>query len=217
MPVPDQALDALRRLASLLEGLTDAQVGEPSRLPDWTRGHVLAHLAGATNMLARQAEYAVRSEQVEVYSGGRPQRNLEIETYSGRSADEHRTAVADAVRRLETAWKAVEDWSAPVTYRDGSLLGTAEATWREAEIHAHDLALGPVVWTLDFVDHAVDFLAVRVAGGLTLKATDVDRIWELGGGGAAVEGTAQDLALWLAGREPDGALTGEVPELSEWP
>ncbi|MEU4741820.1 maleylpyruvate isomerase N-terminal domain-containing protein, partial [Actinosynnema sp. NPDC023658] len=70
MTIQEQALDAHRRLAAAIEDLTDEQVGQPSALPGWTRGHVLSHLANVTVGLAGQAEH--EGTKVEVYPGGRP-------------------------------------------------------------------------------------------------------------------------------------------------
>lgn len=218
MTIPAQVLDAHRRLAALIEPVTDAQVVEPSALPGWTRGHVLAHLAGATDAMARQAER--EGELVEVYEGGRPARDADIEAHTGRTADEHRAAIAAAVARLTTAWQGVSDWDSPVLYRSGTLLGTAFALWREVEIHARDLRLGPFAWSPEFCLHTLDFLSARVPDGvrLTLVATDHGREWTFGEGEhVELSGALEDLTAWLAGREYAGPISGPKPELKPWP
>ncbi|MEU4802445.1 maleylpyruvate isomerase family mycothiol-dependent enzyme [Actinosynnema sp. NPDC023587] len=216
--VLDAALDAHRRLRAIIEGLTDAQVGEPSALPGWTRGHVLAHLANVTGAMARQAE--LEGTEVEPYPGGRPARDAAIEAAAGRSAAGHRAAIEAAAARLATAWSGVRDWNTPVGYRDGVLRDTACAVWREVEIHALDLDLVPVAWSPEFRDHVVDFLAARVPEGVrvTLVSTDDGRRWTIGSGrDVELRGGSDDLVAWLAGRAPRTALTGEPPELSPWP
>ncbi|MBP2334483.1 maleylpyruvate isomerase [Saccharothrix coeruleofusca] len=218
MTIAERVLDAHRRLAALIEPVTDAQVARPSALPGWTRGHVLAHLAGATDAMARQAEH--EGELIEVYDGGRPGRNADIEANAGRTADEHRAAIAAAVARLTAAWAGVSDWDSPVTYRSGTLRDTALALWREVEIHARDLDLGPFAWSPEFCEHALDFLAARVPDGvrLTLAATDHDREWTFGEGEhVELSGALTDLTAWLAGREYAGPISGPKPELKPWP
>ncbi|MDQ2585694.1 maleylpyruvate isomerase family mycothiol-dependent enzyme [Saccharothrix yanglingensis] len=216
MTIQENALDAHRGLAALIEDLTDEQVAEPSALPGWTRGHVLAHLAGVTVGLAGQAEH--EGTRVEVYPGGRPARDAAIEAGAGRSAAEHRAVLADAVERLTKAWAGVRDWETPVLYRDGTLTGTAYALWREVEIHARDLDLGPVTWSPEFHAHAVDFLAARVPDGTRLVLVAGDREWTIGEGAEIrLTGSPDDLVAWLAGREPAGAISGELPELKPWP
>ncbi len=214
----DAVFDAHRRLGAVIEGLTDEQVGEPSVLPDWTRGHVLAHIANVTAAMARQAEH--EGTKIEVYPGGRPARDAAIEAAAGRSANEHRAAIEVAVIRLTAAWSGVRDWDAPVVYRDGVLADTVFALWREVEIHTFDLDLAPVEWSPDFVDHAVEFLAQRVPDGvqLTLSSTNDSRKWTVGSGETVeLSGARDDLVAWLAGRPPKGTLTGEPPALNPWP
>ncbi|MFI9006248.1 maleylpyruvate isomerase family mycothiol-dependent enzyme [Actinosynnema sp. NPDC053489] len=216
MTIQANALDAHRRLAALVADLTDEQVAQPSALPGWTRGHVLAHLANGTVGLAGQAEN--EGTKVEVYAGGRPARDAAIERDSGRSAAEHRAALADAADRLAKAWENVRDWDTPVWYRDGTLIGTAYAVWREAEIHLRDLDLGPVTWSPEFCDHAVDYLAARVPEGTRLVLRSPERTWTIGEGReVTLTGSATDLVAWLAGREPDGPVTGDRPELLPYP
>ncbi|MEV0681563.1 maleylpyruvate isomerase family mycothiol-dependent enzyme [Actinosynnema sp. NPDC050436] len=216
--VVDAVMDAHRRLATVTGAVTDAQVGEPSALPGWTRGHVLAHLAHVTEAMARQAE--LEGTEVEPYAGGRPARDAAIEAASGRSAAEHRAAIAAAVTRLADAWAGVRDWGSPVLYRDGVLLDTAFALWREVEIHTADLGLVPPAWSPEFHDHAVDFLAARVPDGVrvTLVSTSDGREWTIGSGAdVELRGSSDDLVAWLAGRAPGNPLTGEPPALNPWP
>ncbi len=216
MTIQANALDAHRRLARVIEDLTDEQVAQPSVLPGWTRGHVLAHLANGTVALAGQAEH--EGTKVEPYPGGRPARDAAIEAGAGRSAAEHRAAIAEAVARLTKAWAGVRDWDTPVHYRDSTLTGTAYAVWREVEIHTRDLGLGPVTWSPEFCDHAADFLAARVPDGIRLTLRAPDRRWTIGDGEEVeLTGSRTDLIAWLAGRAPDGPVTGDAPELKPWP
>lgn len=216
MTIQAQALDAHRRLAEVIEGLTDEQVAQPSVLPGWTRGHVLAHLANVTAGLAGQAEN--EGTKVEVYPGGRAERDAAIEAAAGRTAAEHRAAIADAAARLAKAWAGVRDWDTPVFYRDGTLTGTAYGIWREVEIHTRDLDLGPVTWSPEFCDHVVDFLSAQVPDGVRLTLQAPERRWTLGEGeDVTLTGSLTDLTAWLAGREPEGPITGDAPELKPWP
>ncbi|MCE6997612.1 maleylpyruvate isomerase family mycothiol-dependent enzyme [Saccharothrix sp. S26] len=216
MTIQANALDAHRRLAAVIADLTDEQVAQPSVLPGWTRGHVLAHLANGTAGLAGQAEH--EGTKVEVYPGGRPARDAAIEAAAGRTAAEHRAAIADAVDRLTKAWANVRDWDTPVFYRDGTLTDTAYAVWREVEIHTRDLDLGPVTWSLEFCDHVVDFLSVRVPDDVRLTLRSPRRQWTIGEGrDVELTGSHTDLTAWLAGRAPHGPVDGQQPELKPWP
>src|SRR5260370_38967831 len=47
----DQVDDATQRMLKTASTLSDEEVRQPSLLPGWTRGHVLAHLAGNADAL----------------------------------------------------------------------------------------------------------------------------------------------------------------------
>ncbi|WP_307795447.1 maleylpyruvate isomerase family mycothiol-dependent enzyme [Actinacidiphila acididurans] len=213
------------RLRGLLTGLTDEALRAPSALPGWTRGHVLTHMEGVGLALARQARYALRGRTVEVYDGGRASRDAAIEAGHRRSVEVLTAALSAALDETEASWAAVgpEDWGRPVSYRDGVLLDAGLAWWRELEIHSTDALLGRSTtdWSPEFCAHLVDYLGRRVPAGLhvTLTATDGPATWTWGSGTPLhVEGATTDLAAWLAGRHPVGALTGDpLPPLGNWP
>ncbi|WUH95076.1 maleylpyruvate isomerase family mycothiol-dependent enzyme [Streptomyces sp. NBC_00433] len=213
------------RLRELLAGLTDDAVRAPSALPGWTRGHLLSHVEGVARALARQARYALRGRTVEVYDGGRAARDAAIEAGHGRGAAQLAAAVGDALDEAEASWAGVgpDDWRRPVAYRDGTVRTAGLAWWRELEIHTADalLGTGPDGWPPQLCVHLVDFLAVRVPAGteLRLTAVDADLHRTFGEGEpVAVGGRLTDLAAWMAGRAPQGQLTGgPLPELGNWP
>lgn len=211
-------------LEKLLAGLADQQVTEPSALPGWSRGHVLAHLTDNAAMFARLAEHALRGELVATYEGGMDERNAIIEATAGRSAAEHRAALADSTARLEAVWARArdEDWSRPVTFRNADIAATVRARWREVWIHMVDLDLGvrPDAWPEHLAAHAIDFLLCRLPEGTHVRAEDIHRAWSVGeGADTVVTGKVRDLAAWLAGRTP--AVTPASPEglpaLGPWP
>lgn len=212
------------RVNAVLSDVDDAIARAPSALPGWSRGHVMTHLANFCHAMARQADEAHAGRQVDVYAGGRPARDAAIEAGAGRSADELRQAVAAGTADLLRAWSAVgaDDWSRPVRYRDGVLLDTAYCAWREVEVHAVDLDLGPVPagWSAEFCLHLLDFLRPRTPDGvhLVLAADDADLRWEHGSGRTrTVTGQLADLTAWLAGRTPTGSIGTDLPELLPWP
>ncbi|MBP2473633.1 maleylpyruvate isomerase [Crossiella equi] len=199
----DQIAAANDRLRSLLD--PPLAVGEPSGLPGWTRGHLLTHFANCARAIARQAEYALRGETIEIYDGGRPGRAAAIEAGAHRPAREQAEDVRAALDELEAVWckATTADWARPVSYRDGTLLGTAQAWWREIELHTVDLGLGytPAEWTPEFTAYLTDFLRVRLPGPVELS------------------GDPTDVAAWLAGRPHAGPVTAEggLPELLPYP
>ena len=103
------AAEAHQRLLAALHpvdgiGLTDEMVTRPSRLPAWTVGHVLAHIAQNADGFTRMFDAAEIGEVGEQYPGGLAQRNADIESCADRGAAEHVAAVRDSIYRLEGAW-----------------------------------------------------------------------------------------------------------------
>lgn len=213
----EDAARALDDLLAVVRTLPDEAGAQPSPLPGWTRGHVLAHVEGVGNALARQAELAARGEKIAPYDGGQAGRDAAIEAGSTRTTAEHVAALEAVRERLATAWPGPGDalWSAPVAYRDGTVSGALLAWWREARIHAVDAtaglprAVGHDTWDERLCAHLRDFLAVR----LPADAADLE-----------LEGAPADMAAWLAGRTPAGPVGARrggvevpLPQLGPWP
>jgi len=220
-PVPVWAANT--RLPGLLHGLTDLSVRADSVLPGWSRGHVLAHLAGVGNALARQVEYALEDRKVDVYDGGRPARDAGIAANAGNPAAD---LVEDAVAASAAFDRALakigpDDWGRSVVYRDGTLVEVVQAYWREIEIHSTDLRLGytPATWSPEFSDHLLTFTAPRAPEGVqVLLRADDGGTWTWGTGTPVeVTGARNDLAAWAAGRTPVGSVHGDLPELKPYP
>jgi maleylpyruvate isomerase len=213
----EDAAAALDALLTVVRAHDDDTWREPSTLPGWTRGHVLAHVEGVGNALARQSEYAHRGEKVAPYDGGQTGRDAAIEAGSTRTTAEHVAALEALRARHATAWPDTGDalWSAPIAYRDGVVADAMLAWWREVRIHAVDAtaglpdALAYDTWDERLVSHLGEFLAVRLPDG----AADVELV-----------GAPADVVAWLAGREPAGEVTARrgadvvpLPALGPWP
>lgn len=230
--LPAELHKAAGTVTRLLSKMDESSVAEPSGLPGWTRGHVLAHLAGISNAMARQLEYARRGETVELYDGGMDGRTKAIELAAGHSLARHTESVATSVGAVVGAFDvlAPDDWQARIAYRDGTVFDGGLALWRELTIHASDLRLGfgPETWSRPFCEHVIGFLAARVPEQykFVLQPTGLPQM-SIGSGGTsiAITGMLTDIAAWLAGREPSlGSLRAtaaadgvDLPELLPWP
>jgi maleylpyruvate isomerase len=186
------------RLLAAVEELTDDQARSPSRLPGWTVGHVLTHLARNADSHTRRLEGALRGQDVPRYGPG--QRDAAIAEGAGRPAGEIVPDLKAAQEALETVW----DRSMAAGWPNRQLLG--DDRWetngsparrlREAEVHHVDLGLGyePSDWPEDYVT------------------------WELPRALATVPGRARrpddvrDLVAWAIGRGPLPSLV----ELGPW-
>ncbi|MET3142064.1 UNVERIFIED_ORG: maleylpyruvate isomerase [Arthrobacter sp. UYEF10] len=235
-PAPADLLAELHKAANTVSytaaKFTDDDVKAPAGLPGWTRGHVLAHLAGISNAMARQLEYAARSATVELYDGGPDGRTKAIEMAAGHPADAHRADLQAGLDRALTAFDSLEagsGWQVPITYRGGVVFDGGLALWRELVIHTADLdaGLGPETWSRKFCEHLFDFLAARVPAGekLVLQPLGLPPVTLGSGQSTVISGMITDIAAWLAGREPSlGSLRAsaaadgvDLPKLLPWP
>src|SRR5665648_1176155 len=172
--------------------VTDAQVTEPSPLPGWTRGHLLAHIAGTGAAAARQIEVAVANgDLLDYYDGGVAGRNAVIEALAGDSASEHIARVTTTVRRIEAAADAVTPriLGRVTGVRGRPVSGVLEMWWREAGVHVADLDLGVdhTAWDAELCAHLFGYLESRVRPGTQLElAAEGDRRRLLGAGGDRV-------------------------------
>ena len=183
------AQDAL--LASL-EGLDDLTARSPSRLPDWSVGHVLTHIARNGDSVVWRLEGAARGELRDQYPGGVERRRADIEAGAGRAAGAlvddvcaSSTAVARAMETLPD-----EAWDAPSRTSRGVVEPSRDAIfsrWREVVVHHGDLGFGPVPLPPALVDEWL--------------ARELPRL------GQRTDAAA--LLAWVIGR-------GDAPELAPW-
>src|SRR3954468_423604 len=91
--------DLLAALASTR--WSDADVAAPTLLPDWTRGHVLTHLARNADGIGRTLGGALRGEVVPRSPDGPAGRDADIELGAKRPATELIADVVDSAERLD--------------------------------------------------------------------------------------------------------------------
>jgi maleylpyruvate isomerase len=163
-PATAQALDgcheANARLMATLDALDDATARRPSRLPGWTVGHVVTHLARNADSHVRMLEGAMAGRVVDQYEGGLPARASDIAAGAGRPAAELIADLGRAIADLDNTWRRVPEdvWATGHGRMSaGDLCPCAEMPfrrWREVEIHRVDLGLGaePAAWPGAFVE-----------------------------------------------------------------
>lgn len=223
------AADSLTRS---IAGLTDEAVGQPSLLPDWTRGHVLTHLARSADGMLNVVEGARTGTPTPMYAS-REARAADIEAGAHRSAPELRADVEDAEARLEAAFDTLADdeWQQPVQVGlSNREVPAAVLPWlRRVELEVHhvdlDLDYTPAHWSDEFVtdlldDTAADYAARTDPPDIVLVDVDSGRRWVIGKPGQGVQVSANRAALlaWLLGRtNGDGLHTdGPLPQLESW-
>jgi|SRR5579859_2102061 len=201
---PDVAIALCRsshqRVLVTAEGVDDPTARRPSRLPGWTIGHVLTHLARNADGHARRLEGALQGKDLPRYLGGTEQRNREIEEGASRTSQELVRDLEESSQRLEAVWeRSVQaGWpNAEMLGGDGfPTTGSPLRRLREVEMHHVDLGLGYEVtdWPDAYVEWELPTTLVRVP----------DRL--------VGEKDSHRLLGWLTGR----TSTPEGVELRPW-
>jgi maleylpyruvate isomerase len=125
-------------LVAWLGELDPVESSTPSRLPGWSIGHVLTHLArnadSHRSMLAGLPQYP----------GGPQQRDGDIEAGAAREWGALIDDVAVACAALEAEWAQRTDWSGVANRGAGTrpIARLPELRQREVEVHRTDLGLG---------------------------------------------------------------------------
>ncbi|WP_411136247.1 maleylpyruvate isomerase family mycothiol-dependent enzyme [Streptomyces sp. C10] len=231
--------EATDRLLVSVSKLDDAAIGEPSLLPDWTRGHVLAHLARNADALGNLLTWARTDVRTPMYASAEA-RERDIERGAGRPLAAQLEDLRESAARFDAAMEALPQArrSFEVEMRNGVVERADRLPLRrlaELELHHVDLGVGHTVDQLSsaFIDRELDFLtAIKFAGHpevppLELRADD-GRRWRTGrtvtgpDAGAAplvVTGSAAALVGWLTGRgdgselDSHGSVLPAVPPL----
>jgi maleylpyruvate isomerase len=169
MDRPDDVLaavdDAAAQLLAALGSFTDEQARAPSLLPDWSRGHLLTHLARAADGDRRCVEGAARAEVVMKYPDGPDGRARDIDAGAPRPAVALVGDVFSAQRALMDAWHALPDdaWGRHAETLAGRLTMLELATARRRELLVHlvdlDIGVGPADLPRDYLDEDAEWLA----------------------------------------------------------
>jgi maleylpyruvate isomerase len=179
---------AQARLLATLGDLDDIGARARSRLPGWSVGHLVTHLARNADAHGRRLAGALRREDAAKYPDGPGQREREIAEGAGRPA---RELVADLARSQESLEELFRRCSAAgwpgrdlVEGAGYPATGTPAHRLREVEVHHVDLGLGyePTDWPADYVAWDLPWFL----------ATVPDRL--------GTPGDRAALLAWLAGR-----------------
>ena len=153
-------------LAMLDDQLTALDSAAASRLPDWTVGHVLTHIARNGDSVTRVLEATERGEAVERYAGGEAGRDADVAAGSGRPAAEQVADLRASVERLEAALIAHTRWDGESIETSGRRMpvpALVTLRWREVEVHRADLGLGygPDDWPIEYVRTELAFMEMQ--------------------------------------------------------
>ncbi|MEU2058669.1 maleylpyruvate isomerase family mycothiol-dependent enzyme [Streptomyces sp. NPDC013455] len=213
--------EATERLLGAVAGLDNASLAEPSRLPGWTRGHLLAHIARNADALLNVLQGRPMYESGEARDG-------DIERDAPRPVQAQIADIREATARFLAFGEIPADWSRTVELRNGVTDSASRVPfrrWVEVDVHHVDLGIGYELEDLpaEFLVRETDFLTERFSGRPDVPATrvtDGTRVWNTGRAAdepeVTVTGAPADLVGWLAGRRDGSALEvrgGTLPKL----
>lgn len=240
-PAADRAVGLLpllrevtERLDLIVAGLDEHTIHQPSRLPEWSRAHVVTHLARNADALVNLMTWARTGVEHPMYAS-RADRDADIDEGATRLAQVLREDLCAAGERFMAAATdlPVHAWTATVAGRLQSAIPAAEIPSMrlfESWVHLVDLDVG-----VDFADIPGHHLEQLVFGAASPHAGRVEwprvrlvaelpgdrtSTWEVGCAEDdrtyEVSGPAADVIAWLTGRGDGSALRGEMPVLPAW-
>jgi len=207
--------------------LRDSDIRRPSRLPDWTRGHVLTHLARNADGHCNMFDGAARGEVFAQYPGGMSQRVDEIADGAQRPAATIIDDLEHTIARLEACWDGAtaEMWQHGRCRSFSGEMPIATQPfrrWREVEIHLHDLgaSFDWNDWSDAYVERELEVtignLGARLGDhALALRSTDSQHVWTIPENSCSVvevRAPRRQLLAWLVGRYDDPSY----PTLGPW-
>jgi maleylpyruvate isomerase len=162
---------ATSRLLATVDAMREEQLAEPSLLPGWTRGHVLAHLARNADGLTNLLTGARTGVPTPMYPSPEA-REHDIEAGAKRSLAEHAADLRASAARFDAAVAAmpVAAWAVEVPHRLGAFPASGVPARRVQEVEYHHVDLGladayaPRDWPAAFVDAELDHLTARFTG-----------------------------------------------------
>lgn len=211
--------------------LGNNELDAPTKLPGWSRRHLLAHVGFNARALQRLVQWASTGERNPMYASSE-QRSAEIRDGAGWDAARLRDFVTASAAGLVKDLDELDAarWETEVVTAQGRTVTAREIPWmrtREVAIHAVDLGNGATFANLpDDLNEAIvaDVVNRRSTVGkdpaLELHST-TGITWTAAGMGppVSVTGRPDQLAQWLTGRGTEhlrDSSGGAPPTLTPW-
>lgn len=180
---------------ALAAGRLDAAV--PSRLPGWTVGHVLTHVARNAESMTRVLRASSSGKVVERYEGGEAGRAAGIEAGWRRPAPEQVDDVRRTIGELEQTWSGDVRWDGLSRETGGREIPVRQLPFlrrREVEVHRVDLGLGyePADWPAEYLRLDLRAMEMRWNARRPMGMTGLPQ--------AALDAPPHERLAWLLGR-----------------
>jgi len=177
MRTPTDVSEVLERIVAAHLALVadlrsrDLDPGATTRLPGWSVGHLLTHLARNADSVVRRLDASAAGVVVSQYPGGAEGRAAEIEAGRHRSYPElvDDVEASGAAIAVSAARLSPDAWSfetQPVSGPPQSALTVLHRRVREVVLHHTDLDIGftPAAWPPAVVDELLAEVLAGVAG-----------------------------------------------------
>lgn len=219
--------DSVEQLLRTVDALDETDFRSASRLPGWTRAHVITHLARASDSRTGLL-IAARAGTVGRQYPSAASRAREIEIGAARPGPAISSDLHDALQRFivavrahpEHLWDVSGEWLGPGRR---PVRRAVPSMRREVEYHHVDLDAGyrPEDWPADFVRAQLPSVVDSMAGRPDAPAVTIElpeRTLRIGSGElVTVTGDPADLLAWLTGRGNGSRLNtapaGPLPAL----
>jgi len=221
----DRATDNLLRAAADLD---PAVVSAPSRLPGWTVGHVLTHIARNADAYTNLLTWARTGVETPAYSSPAA-REAAIAEGAARPLREQLADIRTAHERFADAGAAMpaQAWTFQLDFIKLPAAGVPWARLREVEVHHVDLGRGytPADWSDAFALRLLREVVTTASPefpAMILRPYGIDHPLTIGTADnpPVVGGPTKSLAAWLSGRGDGADLTvspdGELPIPARW-
>lgn len=195
--------------ARKLNELTDEELDGGTRLPGWTRRHVVAHVGYNARAIARLIEWAATGVETPMYSSPEA-RSHEIEFGSTLTPIALRNLFDHSAVHLSVEWRDLPDadWSNEVRTAQGRTVPASETAWmrtREVWMHAVDL------------DNGATFNDIP-APVLERLLKDITSAWRTRGSdsGLLIKVSGTNLTFGDTSAADPTIVTGPLPAVVEW-
>jgi maleylpyruvate isomerase len=233
----DRVLDWMDRGTEFFDAqlgqLSDEELRGPSRLPGWTRLHVVSHIARNARALENLLGWAETGVESPMYPSP-DHRRADIEAGAQLPVADVRADALDEAGRFRDAVSAMPEsaWAAEVRTALGRPVAASEIPWmrvREVWVHGVDLGAPATFADVDrdvaaalLEEGAGRFAGLETCPSAVLVAAGTGRtrlaIGPESADAVEVRGSTQGLAGWLLGRT-DGAdleSSAPLPDLPPW-
>lgn len=197
--------DGTKLMLEAVSGLDEQGFAAPSLLPDWTRKHVVAHVAANTEAIGNLVHWASTGIETPMYSSPH-ERAAGIAKGAEMSARGLEYWLQTSAEHLAAAMDRLTDeqWAHEVRTVQGRVVPATETPWmraREVLVHAVDLGTGLTLAYLPAGFNAALCDDIRAKRQLAELPPEV--------AGASLD----DVTAWLAGRPH---AIANAPEIGPW-